>query len=90
MSVGWYEMKVENITDSALRLTWVGITADGDADHSRSMSSTASIELTLVQPGPYPNTDATGHDRVLILSSAFPVTADDILHSVQGGLDTDD
>ena len=89
MSVGWYEMKVENITDSALRLTWVGITADGDAVLTVDELD-GKIELTLVQPGPYENTDATGHDRMLILEFAFPVNADDVLHSVQGGLDTDD
>jgi hypothetical protein len=89
MSVGWYEMKVENIAESALRLTWVGITADGDAVLTVGELD-GKIELTLVQPGPYLNTDATGHDRMLILEFAFPVNADDVLHSVQGGLDTDD
>jgi hypothetical protein len=34
--------------------------------------------LTVVQPGPYPYTDAMGEDRVLILTFDAPVSADDV------------
>ena len=88
MSVRWNDMKIENIGPSTLRLTWVGFAADdklvlnvGEGIHSK-------VNLTLVQVGPPPNSDATGYDRVLVLEFGSPVSADDVTYSIRAGLDT--
>jgi hypothetical protein len=39
-------------------------------------------ELTFVQAGPYPHTDAMGEDRVVILTFAEPVSANDVVVSI--------
>ena len=89
MSVRWFDMKIENVDELMLRVTWVGFAADenpvlkiGERD--------GNPELTLIQAGPPPNSDALGFDRVLILEFDSPVSAADVLYSIQGGLDTDD
>jgi hypothetical protein len=89
MSVRWYDLKVENVDDRTLRLTWVGFGAD-DEVLLRVAEVDGLIDLLLVQPGPYPNSDGLGFDRVLDLEFASPVNAADTLYSIQSGLDTDD
>jgi hypothetical protein len=87
MSVRWYEMKVENLDAETLRVTWVGFPVD-DEVLLRIQPMDGGYDLTLVQPGPPPNSDALGFDRVLVLKFHQPVSAEDVSTSVQGSLDT--
>ena len=87
MSVRWFDMKIENLGPSTLRLTWVGFAAD-DYLILAVNKHDGVILLTLAQPGPPPNSDALGFDRVLILEFASPINADDVNHVIQEGVDT--
>jgi hypothetical protein len=88
MSVRWGDMKVENVGPSTLRLTWVGFAADDKLVLVVGESIHAKVNLTLVQVGPPPNSDATGYDRVLVLEFGSPVSAADVEYSIRAGLDT--
>jgi hypothetical protein len=87
MSVRWYDLKVENIDDSTLRLTWVGFAGDDESVLNVGMND-GVISLALQVAGPPPNSDATGYDRVLVLAFDAPVNAADVQYSVQEGFDT--
>jgi hypothetical protein len=89
MSVRWFNMKIENVDELMLRVTWVGFAAD-EQPVLKIGERDGHPELTLIQAGPPPNSDALGFDRVLILEFNSPVNAADVLYSIQGGLDTDD
>jgi hypothetical protein len=89
MSTRWFDMKVENLDDQTLRVTWVGL--PGDAEVGLSISRVdGELRLRMVQPGPPAQSDALGYDRELVLEFDAPVDADDVLTSIQEGLDTDD
>lgn len=67
MSVRWSDAEVVNAGDSrTLRLTWVGLPLDDEVRMSISAED-GGYEIHIVQAGPYPNTDAVGFDRVLVL-----------------------
>lgn len=87
MSVRWSDMQIENLGPSTLRLTWVGFAADDDLILAVNEHD-GVIWLTLAQPGPPPNSDALGFDRVLILEFASPINADDVHSVIQEGVDT--
>ena len=89
MSVRWYELDVQNVDADTLRLTWVGFGQDDEIDLAIAENDGA-LRLRLVQPVPYPNTDGLGFDRVLELSFAEPVSAEDVQASIQASLDTAD
>jgi hypothetical protein len=90
MSVRWYDVKVENVDSDTLRVTWVGLPGDGVIGLGVSMRDDGKLRLRFVQPLPRPNTDAMGVDRVLILDFEDDIRANDVLASIQEGLDTDD
>ena len=77
MSVRWHDSIVENVDATSIRVTWVGLPGDAVADLGISGEAGAFV-LTIVQPGPYANTDAMGEDRVLILTFDAPVSAGDV------------
>ena len=85
MSVEPYTLKVENVDERTLRLTWVDFAIDnaltlyiyGDADR-----------LVLIQPEPGQAVDAMGTDRQLILTFDHAVPADAIEAFLQDGIDT--
>ena len=77
MSVRWHDSIVENVDATSIRVTWVGLPGDDVADLGISGEAGAYV-VTIVQPGPYANTDAMGEDRVLILTFDAPVSADDV------------
>ena len=77
MSVRWHDSIVENVDARSIRVTWVGLPGNDVVDLGISGEAGAYV-LTIVQPGPYANTDAMGEDRVLILTFDAPVSADDV------------
>jgi hypothetical protein len=89
MSVRWFDVKVESIDADTLRIVWVGLPRDEVIKLGVSTVD-GKLRLRFVQDGPPPNSDATGHDRVLELSFDAPVRSQDVLTSVQEGLDTED
>jgi hypothetical protein len=89
MSVRWFDVKVENIDADTLRIVWVGLPRDEVIKLGVSTVD-GKVRLRFVQDGPPPNSDATGHDRVLELSFDMPVRSEDVLTSVQESLDSQD
>lgn len=92
MSVRWGELKVENVDEDTLRLTWVGLPNDDPVkvaifDEVRSATDIRPTILVM-QLMPYENTDAVGFDRVLDLDFADPVLAGDYAAVLQDGWDT--
>lgn len=77
MSVRWHESIVRNLDDSTLRLVWVGWPRDEDVLMSISEVD-GKYEILITQVAPYPNTDAMGVDRELVLSFDAKVSADDV------------
>jgi len=87
MSVRWFDLKVENLDSSTLRLTWIGFAAD-DESVLNVGENDGRVQLALSVAGPPPNSDATGYDRVLVLEFDHDVNADDVTFTVQEGFDT--
>lgn len=83
MSVRWYTMAVENVDAETLRVTWSGYSVDDELE-LRVDEVDGKIALSLLQAGPLPNTDALGADRVLVLEFDRPVSAEDVVTSVEG------
>lgn len=77
MSIRWHESIVKNVDARTISVTWAGLPQDELADLGIS-SVGDKYELVLVQAGPYPQTDAMGEDRILILTFDGPVSADDV------------
>ena len=85
MSVEPYTLKVENVDERTLRLTWVDYAIDnaltlyiyGQADR-----------LVLIQPEPGQAVDSMGTDRQLILTFYHAVSADAVEAFLQDGIDT--
>ena len=84
VSVDSYTMKIENLDERTLRLTW----SDYPIDNALALyiDETGS-RLLLVQPEPTGETDAIALDRQLILTFEEPIAAGDIQGFVQDGLD---
>jgi hypothetical protein len=87
MSVRWLDVKVENIDADTLRVVWVGLPRD-EVVYLDVSTVDGKIRLRFVQDGPPPYSDAIGFDRILELSFDQPVRSEDVLTSIQEGLDT--
>ena len=85
MSVEPYTLKIENVDERTLKLTWVDFGIDNELALYRFQDGKV---LVMVQPEPTTDVDAIGFDRELILTFKEPVSADDIEGFLQGGLDT--
>lgn len=93
MSVRWGDLKVENVDDDTLRLTWVGLPSDDPVkvvvyDEVRGATDVQPT-IVVMQLMPYENTDAIGFDRVLELDFDDPVLASDYATVLQDGWDTE-
>ena len=89
MSVRWYEIGLENIDDSTVRVTWVGFPQD-EVAKLRVYVLDGKVALTLVSDGPPPNSDGLGYDRVVDLAFDQAIDVEDILVSVRSSDDTAD
>jgi hypothetical protein len=85
MSVEPYTLKIENVDERTLKLTWVDFGIDNELALYRFQDGKV---LVMVQPEPEGDVDAIGFDRELILTFKEPVSADEIDGFLQGGLDT--
>lgn len=89
MSVRWFDVLVENVDDDTIRVTWVGLPQD-DVVRLTVSELDGKVELRFVQKSPPANSDALGHDRVLVIDFDSAVSADDVLTSVRETTDTQD
>jgi hypothetical protein len=87
MSVRWFDVAVENIDAQTLRVTWVGLPRDEQVDLDVTRVD-GKLRLRFVQAAPPANSDALGFDRVLHLTFDSPVRSEDVLATIQEGLDT--
>jgi hypothetical protein len=81
MSVRWHDIAVTQVDARTISVTWVGIAMD-DEVHVEISTEGDGYLVEIVQMGPPPQSDATGHDRVLILSFDEPVVAADVTGGV--------
>ena len=89
MSVRWYEIGLENVDDTTVRVTWVGFPQDEVAS-LRVYALDGKVALTLVSDGPPPNSDGLGYDRVVDLEFDQAIAVEDILVSVRSSNETAD
>lgn len=87
MSVRWNSAVIENIDHRTIRVTWAGLPLD-DTVALAIASEAGGYDLHLVQAAPYPNTDAMGADRVLVLTFDAPVSADDVAVTFERRVDS--
>jgi hypothetical protein len=81
MSVRWHDIVVKNVDPRTVSVTWVGITIDENVFVGVSADGDGYL-VDIVQAGPYPNSDALGSDRVLLLTFDQPVRAADVTGGV--------
>ncbi|HEX5824469.1 MAG TPA: hypothetical protein VFY18_08440, partial [Candidatus Limnocylindrales bacterium] len=73
MSIRWHDADVRNVDARTIAIKWAAFPQDEVVDLGVS-SVSGRYELTLVQAGPYPYTDAMGEDRILNLAFNGPVS----------------
>jgi hypothetical protein len=84
MSVRWFDAEVVNVDESTLRVTWVGLPRDEQVRLTVSFDN-GPLLLAFDQDAPPANSDATGYDRVLVLSFDTPVSADEVIFTFTQG-----
>lgn len=89
MSVRWFDVDVENIDATTLRVTWVGLPRDEVVQLGVSAVD-GGYRLRFVQAAPPANSDATGFDRIVEIAFGEPVRAEDVRATIQESLDTQD
>jgi hypothetical protein len=82
MSVRWFDVKVENLDDSTLRITWVGLPRDEEI-RLAIVDDDGTYALDLFQAPPPANSDAVGYDRILVIRFDTPVSAGDVNVTLQ-------
>lgn len=82
MSVRWFDALVENLDAETVRVTWVGLPRDEELTLAISAED-GKYRLVLVQAAPPANSDAVGFDRILDLQFESPVSASDVVVTVE-------
>ncbi len=77
MSVRWNTIRIDAIDADTLKLTWAGWLEDEIIDVVVAKGGVGYF-VTFTQKMPYPNTDAMGADRVLIIDFATAVDPSDV------------
>ena len=77
MSVRWNTIRIDAIDADTLKLTWAGWLEDEVIDVVVAKGGVGYF-VTFTQKLPYPNTDAMGADRVLIIDFASDVDQSEI------------
>jgi hypothetical protein len=78
MSVRWGDAIVRNLDANTIEVTWAGYPQDETIGLLVAATSDGVL-LRFGQNMPYPNTDAMGADRVLVLAFAEAVSADEVV-----------
>jgi hypothetical protein len=74
MSVRWYDSIVKQVGANAVEITWVAF-PDDLAPGLGVLDLDGELSVAIVQRAPYPNTDALGEDRVVVVTFDRPVDA---------------
>jgi hypothetical protein len=77
MSVRWHDALVANAGSRTIFVTWAGLPKDDVLDLGVAIVD-GRLQVTVVQAGPVPNSDAMGEDRVIALTFDRPVAAADV------------
>jgi hypothetical protein len=77
MSVRWHDAIVKNAGARTIVVTWAGLPQDDTLDLGVAVVD-GKLQVTIVQAGPVPNSDAMGEDRIVALTFDGPVSADDV------------
>ena len=77
MSVRWNTIRIDAVDADTLKLTWAGWLQDEIIDVVVAKGGVGYF-VTFTQKMPYPNTDAMGADRVLIIDFASAVDPSDV------------
>jgi hypothetical protein len=77
MSVRWHDAVVANAGSRTVVVTWAGLPQDDILDLGVAVVD-GRLQVTIVQAGPVPNSDAMGEDRVVALTFDGPVAADEV------------
>jgi hypothetical protein len=78
MSVRWGDAIIRNLDANTIEVTWAGYPQDETIGLLVAATSDGVL-LRFGQNMPYPNTDAMGADRVLVLTFAEAVEADEVV-----------
>jgi hypothetical protein len=78
MSVRWGDAIVRNLDATTIEVTWAGYPQD-ETIGLLVVPTRDGVLLRFGQNLPYPNTDAMGADRVLVLTFAEAVAADEVV-----------
>jgi hypothetical protein len=89
MSVRWFDVKVENVDATTVRVIWVGLPRDEVVQLGISAAD-GGYRLRFVQAAPPANSDAVGFDRIVEIAFDEPVRAADVRATIQESLDTQD
>ena len=81
MSVRWHDALVENADADTILVTWVGLPQDDVVDIGVALVA-GRLQVTIVQAGPVPYSDAMGEDRIIELAFDGAVDADEIVVEV--------
>ncbi len=82
MSIRWSDAIVDNVDDRTVRITWAGYPRD-EAISVAVERDGAGFAVRITQGMPYPNTDAMGQDRILVVAFDEPVAAADVEVAVE-------
>jgi len=78
MSVRWGDAIIRNLDANTIEVTWAGYPQD-ETVGLVVVPTSSGVLLRFGQSMPYPNTDAMGADRVLVLTFAEAVAADEVV-----------
>jgi hypothetical protein len=74
MTLRWGQAAVERLGPTTVRITWAGFVRDEEVGATLTGDG-VEYRLAIAQQMPAPNTDALGHDRVLVLTFERPIAA---------------
>ena len=77
MSVRWHDALVADNGSRTILVTWAGLPKDDVLDLGVAIVD-GRLQVTIVQAGPVPYSDAMGEDRVVALTFDGPVAAADV------------
>ncbi len=78
MSVRWFDSLVETVDAQSISVTWVGLPGDEQLE-LRVVERDGAINLDFLQGAPPAYSDATGFDRVLVITFDRPVDPADVV-----------
>lgn len=88
MSVRWFDAIVENVDDTTVQVTWVGLPVDGEVELT-ILAYEGGYRFHFDGPNPPLYSDAIGFDRVLVVQFDQLVSADQVMVTFEGAPDNE-